>query len=718
MSSDQERWNEFSSNILAHAVTSSDGKTFMAKLKARATTGLRKTGIRTVYWKVFLGLLGNDTDKWLESQQAHRDDYHKLRQEYMTYDSADADLTVDNPLSQSKESRWNRYFADNELLHTIQLDLSRTYPDNPFFQREDVMSVMRNVLLVWAKLHPHVAYRQGMNELLAPVVMICFRESRKKISTDGEDVLANLLDDQFVEHDAFAIFRRMMLVMGQYFSSKRPQGSDKKGGLGGLFDEDESKQQQQHNDSAIVAKNHFIHHQLLPALDPGLYEHLQEMEVQPNIYLLRWFRLLFSREFHIEDVILLWDGIFAQNEADLESAQAFALTDFICVAMLLYVRPQLMDGDSMSCMRRLLRFPPVEDVYVIVERAMALQQSKPTPLSSSASASSASSAASSASGSVVAHPVANSEEAPKRGPGQSAISVLSDAVAKLNPFNKISLLHSSNSPPPHFSSSASASAHPHYKESNPRVAILQTQLEQSRAVMEGLGGVLEGLVEKMQRAYTEFEAQEPSASSSSDFESSSSSSASASSLPSITITALATLKQVKDVLLGRLAPHEFLPHLKPVPQEEEPVSPPPPQPSSASSPSTLFFTTPSSPVSPPPSSSPLSPSSSAPSSSTPYKIPVVKATPAVPILAEVSDKGSLFASSASSSASSATSSKLKSLLSDDEPSSSSASTGSSSSSLFSSKKSGTLPVIARGGVFGDESAKPDASKAFLFGDDD
>ncbi len=30
-----------------------------------------------------------------------------------------------------------------------------------------------------------------------------------------------------------------------------------------------------------------------------------------QIYLLRWVRLLFAREFHIEDVMRLWDAIFA-----------------------------------------------------------------------------------------------------------------------------------------------------------------------------------------------------------------------------------------------------------------------------------------------------------------------------------------------------------------------------------------------------------------------
>jgi TBC1 domain family protein 5 len=47
--------------------------------------------------------------------------------------------------------------------------------------------------------------------------------------------------------------------------------------------------------------------------------------------MLRWVRLLGGREFHLEDLLILWDGLFADN-ADL------TLIDHICVAMLLFVR--------------------------------------------------------------------------------------------------------------------------------------------------------------------------------------------------------------------------------------------------------------------------------------------------------------------------------------------------------------------------------------------
>lgn len=47
----------------------------------------------------------------------------------------------------------------------------------------------------------------------------------------------------------------------------------------------------------------------------------------------RWFRLLFAREFHIQDVLRLWDAIFADDKQ-------LNITDYMALAMLLFLREQ------------------------------------------------------------------------------------------------------------------------------------------------------------------------------------------------------------------------------------------------------------------------------------------------------------------------------------------------------------------------------------------
>lgn len=50
-------------------------------------------------------------------------------------------------------------------------------------------------------------------------------------------------------------------------------------------------------------------------------------------YLRRWIRLLFGREFGFDDLLLLWDSLFAEDPA-------LELVDMVCVAMLLRIRWQ------------------------------------------------------------------------------------------------------------------------------------------------------------------------------------------------------------------------------------------------------------------------------------------------------------------------------------------------------------------------------------------
>ena len=87
---------------------------------------------------------------------------------------------------------------------------------------------------------------------------------------------------------------------------------------------------------------------------------MKENDIQPTLYLLRWIRLLFSREFHIEDVMNIWDFLFStatlKHEGGGHSVRLeLPLVDYMCVSMCLFVRMDLLQGDNSMCLRRLLR---------------------------------------------------------------------------------------------------------------------------------------------------------------------------------------------------------------------------------------------------------------------------------------------------------------------------------------------------------------------------
>ena len=99
------------------------------------------------------------------------------------------------------------------------------------------------------------------------------------------------------------------------------------------------------------------------------------------MHLLRWIRCILNREFLLADAIHLWDAIFScasiqveNKNADftgrLDPSKEFILLDFLCVAMLVFVRAHLLASDNTGCLMRLLKFPPVEDVNELVRMSV------------------------------------------------------------------------------------------------------------------------------------------------------------------------------------------------------------------------------------------------------------------------------------------------------------------------------------------------------------
>ena len=62
------------------------------------------------------------------------------------------------------------------------------------------------------------------------------------------------------------------------------------------------------------------------------------------------------------------------------------LVDYIAVVMLMYVRSDLLSRDYNNVLRRLLRFPPVEDVHLLVQRALQIHRAQVNPLQAPSSA--------------------------------------------------------------------------------------------------------------------------------------------------------------------------------------------------------------------------------------------------------------------------------------------------------------------------------------------
>ena len=80
----------------------------------------------------------------------------------------------------------------------------------------------------------------------------------------------------------------------------------------------------------------------LKVIDEELYSHFIKIDLNCAIFLQRWLKCIFNREFHPRDVIILWDAIISTdlNDNDSYPNEFYSLMfiDFIAVAMINYIR--------------------------------------------------------------------------------------------------------------------------------------------------------------------------------------------------------------------------------------------------------------------------------------------------------------------------------------------------------------------------------------------
>jgi TBC1 domain family protein 5 len=338
-------------------------------LQKEALSGrLKHYKLRSMAWRLYLAPLRIDytalesvtavearrtsvQEAMLQQVRASRAQYEQLRGTSYINPSRDRELDprLNNPLAPGSDSPWSKFFQDTELEKDITQDLERLHPEHEFFAQKELRALMLRVLFVYAKEHAEIGYRQGMHELLANIVYLLEQEKRHESS---DAALHELLPHTHLEHDAYTLFSGLMQRQRDYYAVN-------KGGA-----------------NPILVKSAEVQNTLLAKHDAQLARHMTQLGIEPQLYMIKWVKLLFGREFHFEDVLTIWDAVFAYDAHN-------TLLDYIAVAMLIYIREQLLHMDYSACLKRLLKYPPVEDVVPFTENALALTRNQsivqPTP---------------------------------------------------------------------------------------------------------------------------------------------------------------------------------------------------------------------------------------------------------------------------------------------------------------------------------------------------
>lgn len=351
---------------------------YLARIRQAGINGrLRSSRFRSVCWKLYLEALPEDKSQWINKTKELRAQYEKIKETHITNPRKTAgqqDLVVNNPLSQDEGSLWNKFFQDKELKGMIKQDVLRTFPEIRYFQDEDVRTKLTDILFCYARENEQLLYKQGMHELLAPIVFVlhcdhqAFQHASETASPSEE--MKCLLNPGYLEHDAYAMFSQLMETAEPWFSSFEREV--RKGKEEMLTSIPFARPQDSGPSVAIVTKVNRIQDQLVKKHDVELHMHLNRLEIAPQIYGIRWVRLLFGREFPLQDLLVVWDALFADSIT-------LDLVDYIFVAMLLYIRDALIASNFQTCLGLLMHYPPLGDINSLLQKALFLRDPKNNP---------------------------------------------------------------------------------------------------------------------------------------------------------------------------------------------------------------------------------------------------------------------------------------------------------------------------------------------------
>ncbi|KAF8077999.1 rab-GTPase-TBC domain-containing protein [Lyophyllum atratum] len=315
----------------------------------------------------------------LQSQRYSRQDYVKQLREHMrapdgsyeegfilpgspkllerTPRAIVANLDTNNPLSLHNENPWKIWFASVDLRKTILQDVERTFPDIAFFREREVQVQLTNILFLYSVMNPCIGYRQGMHEVLAPLYYAVDSDSLPENGNSLEESeVREVCSRTWVAGDSWALFDSVMRGLCKWYEWREPPLNSRPREVSSALathvnlDVPGGQLEIKPYIAPIVEACNRIQSDFLRTTDPLLWKHMQAAGIEPQIYGIRWLRLLFTREFSMIDAMKLWDGLFACDPT-------FELAQWVCVAMLIRIRNELIPADYTGQLTALLRYP-------------------------------------------------------------------------------------------------------------------------------------------------------------------------------------------------------------------------------------------------------------------------------------------------------------------------------------------------------------------------
>ena len=352
---------------------------------------LTKENLRPMAWKIFLGVLPDKTSlrEWVEIISNQREEYKRKLKKFCKIKKF-----VGDPLGGNKKKKKNDGpIEDTDLKNLINKDLDRTHQEIDLFLQNKIKNILANVLYIWSKENSTVSYRQGMNELLAiifiafyPYYFTCTRKPKttkediieylKDINLYKDDIYIYFHDEDEIQSELFYTFEALMKKgMTNLFDPYILQKDDPGYKIYEIFPQMWKDDSNENKPTYVYRRCSLLIKEKLKSLDNDLYAHFKKIDLNCEVFLQRYLRCIFCREFNLNDVYIIWDIIFYDNYVNKDKEKYdFIYMEYISIAMIFKIRDKLKDADQNECFTTLFKYPEIKDIMDIIKLSKKVEQ--------------------------------------------------------------------------------------------------------------------------------------------------------------------------------------------------------------------------------------------------------------------------------------------------------------------------------------------------------
>ena len=347
---------------------------------------LDKYHIRGMAWKIFMEVLPETEtlEQWVETIDKLRKEYKVKTKSLLKTQKFKGDPLSGMAVSNTDSATWNTYYADNDTKKLINLDLDRTFQELALFHQSKIKSNLADILFIWNKENLDVGYQQGMNDILAVTFLglyPCYFKNGKKLGKNAilkisseqisaiqnaEDIYDFFHDEDELYSDLYFCFSKLMKrglkeLFETYKGNEKAIVNYKKYEL---FTNQLEQEPTDDMNNPLNIRCTLIIKEKLKSIDPDLYQHFKKIGLNCGIFLQRWLKCIFDREFDLKDIFIIWDSIFATP--DSQNGYGLVFLDYIAISMILRIRKTLLQSDQNECFATLFKYPPIENISELV----------------------------------------------------------------------------------------------------------------------------------------------------------------------------------------------------------------------------------------------------------------------------------------------------------------------------------------------------------------